>query len=114
MLVRAPHYGAGRVIYPGQKIHASVAFRKGEGYSPIADFWHGTEPMPFWHDILGTGPSGKFRRISAWRDHLEMDLFDLTNLPDVLARLGGKDITDGDASHILNRLYFLKSLSGSN
>ncbi|KZP32676.1 hypothetical protein FIBSPDRAFT_812252 [Athelia psychrophila] len=120
-LSRVPRLGSGRVIYPGQKIHASVAFKlsktydsEGEGYYPLAEFWRGTETMLYWHNILGTGPSGEFRRVPAWKDRLEMDLFDFTHLPGILAHLGDKDITDGDASHILNRIYFLTSLSESN
>lgn len=46
-----------------------------------------------------------------WQDHLEMDLFDFEGVSDMVARLADVDLTDGDASHILNRLYFIKFLS---
>jgi hypothetical protein len=72
VFTRVIHWGQGRLIKPGQLIHASVAFQK--GYTPKADL-----PPEWglkWHDILGKGEKEDLDWTNNLRHALELDLFD--------------------------------------
>ncbi|KAF7980227.1 hypothetical protein HWV62_39345 [Athelia sp. TMB] len=113
-----PHFGKSRAIYPGQKIHASVAF-KNTRYRPEAEFYPtpGARKKfpklpveyPDWHRLVGEGPDGAFRNAEDWIPRLEMDLFDLKAAPRIFTLLSGSLSVD-NTLHVLNRLGFLVSL----
>ncbi|KAJ6548693.1 hypothetical protein B0H19DRAFT_1265495 [Mycena capillaripes] len=75
-VVWSPHWFEGRRIKPGQKIHASVAFKK--GYTPEAIL---PENGKGWDDILEKGSKTEFSWTENLGDILEMDLFDLSKTP---------------------------------
>ncbi|KZP06348.1 hypothetical protein FIBSPDRAFT_902882 [Athelia psychrophila] len=102
-----PHQGRGRAIYPGQKIHASVAFID-NSYKPKAVFKHA--PTLDWTQVIGHGPSGEFLRHVDWTDRLELDLFDMNAAPEWIDILRKNDIFLGTALRILTRLDFMSSL----
>ncbi|KAJ7484542.1 hypothetical protein FB451DRAFT_1232827 [Mycena latifolia] len=92
-----PHLSKGRVIKPGQKIHASVAFIK--NYKPKAILPSKTTG---WKDILEKGSRLEHSWTTKLRDILEMDLFDLSNIKAL--------IEDAKFDHIsFDRLRFLSS-----
>lgn len=110
LLGRTPHKGKGRAIYPNQKIHASVAF-KAAGYKPKAVFRLEGATPPSWNKVIGQGQSGKFREaLNGWSGFLELDLFDLTAVPQMIENLQN-GVSENDTLHILNRLSFL-AISG--
>lgn len=111
MLFRRVHHGKGRAIYPGQKIHASVAF-KNRKYTPTAVFRGRPDPAPEWEELIGRGPTGAFRRADGWQGLLEMDLFDLDAAPinRAIDLLASGHLPSTNTLHILNRLGFLSSL----
>jgi hypothetical protein len=94
-LNRSPHLSKPRVIKPGQKIHASVAFIK--NYAPIAILRIGN-----WRDILGKGSRSEISWADGLRDILELDLFDLSNTQALI-----EDAPHDNTS--LDRLRFLSS-----
>lgn len=96
--------GKDRVIYSGQKIHMSVAFRNRE-YKPAAVF-HG-DPEMEWKSLIGQGPLGTFACADRWQGLLEVDLFDLK----AIELLSPGHLSDPDTLQILNRLGFLASFS---
>ncbi|KAJ6564867.1 hypothetical protein DFH09DRAFT_894391, partial [Mycena vulgaris] len=67
-----PHNGTGRVILPGQLIHASVAF-KGKTYEPRASI---SNSLFTWESLIDKGSLSDIGWAQAWESHLEMDLFD--------------------------------------
>jgi hypothetical protein len=75
--VRWPHMGKGRVIKPGQKIHASVAFI--QSYEPRATFSDDVEGGS-WLRILTQGRRDSIEWANEIKDLLELDLFDHTRL----------------------------------
>ena len=106
-----PHHGKGRAILPGQKIHASVAF-KSTGYTPKATFVS-HQFKPSWEELVGKGPSWNSDRSGAgnWAQYLEMDLFDYTAGSDAIMRLTDTSLAREDVLHILQRLDFM-AMSG--
>ncbi|KAJ6589856.1 hypothetical protein DFH09DRAFT_217728 [Mycena vulgaris] len=74
--IRHPHRSEGRVIKPGQKIHASVAFIK--NYQPKAIL---PPEAKGWHRILGKGRTDELSWTEDLQDIVEMDLFDLSKTP---------------------------------
>lgn len=110
---RQPHRGAGRAIQPGQKIHASVAFRD-RGYTPKAIFTGHRSRPPQWQNLIGDGPSGKYLKNRAWKKYLEMDLFDLRDTPKLISDLESVNIEDDDALRILHQLNFMAIPSECN
>ena len=73
--------GKGRVIKPGQKIHASVAFI--QGYEPRATFSDDVE-RGSWLRILTQGRPDRIDWANEIKDLLELDLFDHTRLKFIL------------------------------
>ncbi|EED84510.1 predicted protein [Postia placenta Mad-698-R] len=100
-----PHFGAHRFIYPGQKIHLSVAL-KGK-YRPAAQFvpslsWKSTTPT--WDDILGkTLDVSDNDWMDELRDHLELDLHDISKATVLIGALK----RNTDVSDSLDRLRIL-------
>ncbi len=68
------HWGEGRVIQPGQKIHASVAFCK-PTYRPKASLGDATS-LKDWGELVHAGGRGRIDWAKKWRDDLEMDICD--------------------------------------
>ncbi|KAJ7117544.1 hypothetical protein C8R44DRAFT_626670 [Mycena epipterygia] len=106
-VTRRPHLGKGRVIQPGQKIHASVAFIK--DYEPKATL---PEEANEWEDILEKGNTAEISWIRGLEDILELDLFDLSNMS-VLIRNAMSSDTEFNRLHFLTsiRMYWLTSLA---
>ncbi|KAF8870032.1 hypothetical protein BD779DRAFT_623270 [Infundibulicybe gibba] len=78
------HLASPRIIKPGQKIHASVAFA-GTKYRPKAKFQKvGSEN---WDNILGRGGVGSLEWAHALGDLLELDLFDHSDIPTIMSDL---------------------------
>ncbi|KZP29577.1 hypothetical protein FIBSPDRAFT_194422 [Athelia psychrophila] len=120
-MARNPHHAKSRAIYPGQKIHASVAF-KNPRYHPKAIFYptpgalkrpdvQAEVPILSWNQLVAEGPSGNFH--DDWKPRLEMDLFDLTAPSRAFPLLLG-DLSYINTLQVLNRLGFLAALSGAN
>ncbi|KAJ7117550.1 hypothetical protein C8R44DRAFT_790986 [Mycena epipterygia] len=99
-MTRRPHLGKGRVIQPGQKIHASVAFIK--DYQPKATL---PEETIEWEDILEKGNKDGISWIQGLEHILELDLFDLSP-KSVLQVIANAMSNDTD----LDRLDFLTSI----
>jgi hypothetical protein len=67
-----PHFGKGRIISPGQKVHASVLFR--HNYRPKASFWRNLQQWPeaiYFHvgndeQELLQSPQGPLAQTHAW------------------------------------------------
>jgi hypothetical protein len=76
--------GKGRVIKPGQKIHASVAFIR--NYEPRAVFSDGVEKGD-WLRILTKGRKDTVDWSNEIKDFLELDLFDHSRLKILLDNL---------------------------
>ncbi|KAJ7683886.1 hypothetical protein B0H17DRAFT_1073503, partial [Mycena rosella] len=112
-VTHAPHLGSGRIITPGQRIHASVAFKKPE-YHPRATFgWGGGIP---WPSFVGKDIDGDFEWPNEWRELLEMDLFDASFTVEAVQNLKsvwekGEDGEDSEAYYWIKRLSFI-ALSG--
>jgi hypothetical protein len=90
------------VIKAGQKIHASVAFKK--GYRPAAVF--STECHATWDIIIGKG-----EKTTAWWANpltsiLELDLFDHSAIPDIVKKLG-EEGSSQTKLELLCRLAFM-------
>ncbi|KAF8878555.1 hypothetical protein BD779DRAFT_1676817 [Infundibulicybe gibba] len=98
------HLAKPRIIQPGQKIHASVAF-VGDGYYPKAKFSKGIPNG--WDDIIGKGFIMAFEWTDALGDLLELDLFDHSSIPDIMDQLSnGQSHT---RAALLGRLIFMAS-----
>jgi hypothetical protein len=92
--------GQGRVIQPGQLIHASVAFKRGDRYTPKAEFPAGMKGKS-WEAIIGQGHKDDIGWADDLKDFLEMDLFDHSQAQSLIDDLSqGK----GNASDSLKRL----------
>ena len=92
----------GRVIKPGQKIHASVAFI--EDYKPKANFAEGMTQKT-WDDILGMGKQDQISWTKEIQEILEMDLFDHSNVKTIIDELE----LNMENSQLIGRLEFLAS-----
>ncbi|KAF7967978.1 hypothetical protein HWV62_32453 [Athelia sp. TMB] len=104
---RTLHNGRGRAIYPGQKIHASVAFMD-QHYKPKATFKHA--PTLDWTYVVGHGPSGHFLRYPEWNERLDLDLFDVNAGQEWMSILRRNEVCAGGALRLLTRLDFISSL----
>jgi hypothetical protein len=106
MICRRPHIGKGRAILPGQKIHASVAFR--QRYTPRATFVDNESNLS-WDGLVGTGTDWNFSPSlpGKWADFLEMDIYDYISGPYAITRLSDPDLSQTDVLHILTRLQFM-------
>lgn len=96
-----PHVAKGRVIKPGQMIHASVAFIN--NYKPKANLSQLTENG--WDDILRKGRPDRIDWADELEGLLEMDLFDYANV-DTIMELARSDMHNTLAT---GRLEFLAS-----
>lgn len=107
-----PHMGAHRIIYPGQKIHLSVALKR--KYLPKAQFhaYSSTAHSPAWSTILGkdldanegdTQDASKYGWMDDLGDILELDLFDITAIPELVKKLSQPQ----DSKVALDRLFVL-------
>lgn len=88
---------------PGQTIHASVCFID-KAYVPKAKF-HPDFPIRDWERIVGVGMLSDTAWADQIKDVLEMDLFDVFEVPQVLQKYmqeGGKKWSE--------RLEFMSSL----
>ena len=106
-ICRRPHRGKGRAILPGQKIHASLAF-KAKDYTPKASFIDDHSDLK-WEELIGEGLSWNFRGsgLANWEQHLEMDLFDYASGANAVATLADRNLTPEDIVHILRRITFI-------
>ena len=98
---RWPHLAGGRVVQPGQRIHASVAFAS-ESYYPKAQFSKGMADIK-WSDIVGKGDITDSGWISKFEHLLELDLFDLSATKDIIKKLH----ENPDQEDLFERLNFI-------
>ncbi|KAJ3476738.1 hypothetical protein NLI96_g10956 [Meripilus lineatus] len=101
-----PHMSKPRIIRANQKIHISTCFI--EGYEPLAKFERGTEVSL--EDIVGKGV-GKENRLD-WipnelKKYIETDLFDISQIPDILHDYCTTRIHPEGSKVQLERLGFL-------
>ncbi|KAJ7476102.1 hypothetical protein FB451DRAFT_1034201 [Mycena latifolia] len=122
-----PHNGRGRVILPGQVVHASVAFKgrdknvksnngkvedqklkkdKDEGgklkYTPKASLLNSDLE---WKDLVGKGKEDDISWAATWHLRLDLDLFDSSTARDVGQRL--VNAKDEKINHYLKRIPLL-------
>jgi hypothetical protein len=93
----------GRVIKPGQKIHASVPFIE-KNYKPKANFADGMTRKT-WDDILRKGKQDEISWAKEIEEILEMDLFDHSNVTTILNELE----LNLENFELIGRLEFLAS-----
>ena len=101
--LRWPHFAQGRVIKPGQKIHASVAFIY--NYVPkatLSTYGDGRD----WSHIVGKGKQNSTEWAAGIKDLLEMDLFDFSN-PRVIIQQVENDM---DNPFLTDGLLFMASI----
>ena len=96
-----PNLARGRVIQPGQKIHASVCFIGGD-YIPKARFSEDVTDID-WTRLVGIGKQDGFDWARPIEGILEMDLFDLSNVKVIVDEVR-RDLNNVD---FLGRLEFL-------
>jgi hypothetical protein len=106
--------GAGRVIVPGQLIHASVAF-KHKDYRPRATFLGNNNPLD-WASFVGQNiETSNLDWAAELRDQVEMDLFDASFTVEAIKELkavwGAEDTRAHEQEHWLMRLSSI-ALSG--
>ncbi|KAF7364544.1 hypothetical protein MVEN_00323400 [Mycena venus] len=112
-----PHFGEGRVILPGQHVHASVAFKKGKDedgnfkYKPKASLSLLGSDLK-WTSLVGLGKVEDISWATPWKQQLEMDLFDSSAARDVGRKLQNAT-SDQDVMHCLKRIPFL-ALTGES
>jgi len=98
-----PHLWKGRVIKKGQKIHASVAFKR--NYTPKAKFAHDVKQD--WSNILGKATPENLSWVGGMEDILEFDLFDHSNV-NVITTIN--EINRDTSNYpLIGRLKFLAS-----
>jgi len=90
------------VIKGGQKIHASVAFKK--GYRPAAVF--SPECHTTWDIIIGKGEKTSARWANSLTSILELDLFDHSAVPAIIKKLGEEGSSQAKLE-LLCRLTFM-------
>ena len=78
----SPHMGEGRSIKPGQKVHSSIAFGD-ESYHPKAIL----PQERCLYDLVGRGSRSSTEWVKGWEDLIEMDVFDLSLMLNVIAIL---------------------------
>lgn len=62
---------------------------------------------------MGKGQAGKLCNVDEWNDILELDLFDISLVPNFLDKLDEEKITQEDRTYLLDHLRFLRSLRES-
>ncbi|KAF7974640.1 hypothetical protein HWV62_11636, partial [Athelia sp. TMB] len=110
-ITRRPNRGRGRMMYPGQKIHASVAYGPA-GYTPRAVFIPDQQWPEKWEQLVGQGKSGALGSVASWRGCLDMDVFDINAAPTLVELIRIEGTSRGVAHHILKKLDFIASLQG--
>ena len=99
------HKGQGRKIKPGQKVHSSVAFCD-ERYHPSAIL----PDQGCLYELVGKGSRSNTEWVKGWEDLIEMDIFDLSLMSDVVEKL--KSGTKGGSSMWVYRLTAMTSTGG--
>ncbi|KAG8772758.1 hypothetical protein FRC15_002527, partial [Serendipita sp. 397] len=100
---RRLHKGKGRTIYPGQRIHASVAFCKAE-YKPKAILPRDRDHKWSWDKIVGKGEKEHTYWAREWGETLEMDMFNPEAAKEVLSKL---QLESGNRKLWLRRLTWM-------
>jgi hypothetical protein len=99
------HKGRGRKIKSGQKVHSSVAFCD-ERYHPRAILPNQRRL----YELVGKGSRSTGEWVKGWEDLIEMDIFDLASMSNVIERL--KSGTGGESSMWAYRLTAMTSTGG--
>ena len=102
--ISRPHLGGERTIVPGQKLHASLAFKPKE-YVPQASFSNEIAGGS-WNDLIGEGSMDNLNWADSWGTLLELDLFDYEGTIDDAAKKLGEVVHESH-SHIFHRLAFV-------
>ena len=97
------HKGRGRKIKSGQKVHSSVAFCN-ESYHPRAIL-----PEKCLYELIGKGSRSNTEWVKGWEDLIEMDIFDLSLMSNVIETL--KSGTEGSSIWV-HRLTAMTSTGG--
>lgn len=106
MVHRGWHRSAGRIIKPGQRVHASLCFIQGS-YIPNAKFHPDIACTGIkWEDIVGVGMLDNMKWVKGIEHILEMDLFDISGVPDMIQRY----MDESDPMEWGERLEFLASI----
>ena len=87
----------------GQRIHYSVAFKE-HNYKPEATF---AERAIKWESIVHTGNRKDMSWAERWTDLLEMGVFDLPLVAQIVGELRDGISSDSDLIHIMDRLSFI-------
>jgi hypothetical protein len=99
------HKGRGRKIKSGQKVHSSVAFCD-ESYHPRAIL----PEERCLYELVGKGSRSNTEWVTGWEDLIEMDIFDLSLMSNVIDAL--KSGTGGQSSMWAYRLTAMTSTGG--
>jgi hypothetical protein len=99
------HQGQGREIKSGQKVHSSVAFCN-ESYHPRAIL----SEQRCLDELVGKGSRSNREWVKGWEDLIEMDIFDLSLLSNVIEML--KSGKGGENSMWVYRLTAMTSTGG--
>ncbi|KAK7451066.1 hypothetical protein VKT23_012741, partial [Stygiomarasmius scandens] len=113
--IRLPHAGRGRVILEGQLIHASVAFKKSNEYTPGASL---NKDFNFkWNELIREVVEEELVSDISWMENkkfegvLEMDLFNGSLVNDSLVteliRSFHQESDFAEQTKLLNRLAFM-------
>lgn len=102
---RMPHMSQGRIIKPGQKVHASFCFMDPKGYTPKATFDPELAGKISWEKIIGVGRIDDTRWADEIEEFIEKDLFDVSCVPDLVR----KGIAEPENHDWGGRLVFLAS-----
>jgi hypothetical protein len=106
---RILHVGKGRKIVPGQKIHASVAFKE-RLYNPRAQAIS-SMPKIEWQSLVGTGKINDISWAQKWEEQLEMDIFDRSLVQEIVEELKQNGIKSKDLERSVDRLRFTALIS---
>jgi hypothetical protein len=99
------HQGQGREIKSGQKVHSSVAFCD-ESYHPRAIL----SEQRCLDELVGRGSRSNREWVKGWEDLIEMDIFDLSLMSNVIETL--KFGKGGESSMWAYRLTAMTSTGG--
>ncbi|KAF5337442.1 hypothetical protein D9758_017165 [Tetrapyrgos nigripes] len=106
---RRRHMSNGRVIVSGQKLHASLAFKKDRSYMPKATSVQLGNVLN-WSTLVGSGETDTIEWLSKWNDSeaipLEVDVFDRILVRNALGKL---EEDRSDLRLNLNYLYLAAS-----
>jgi len=99
------HKGQGRKIKSGQRVHSSVAFCD-ENYHPRAIL----PEQRCLYDLVGKGSRSNREWVEGWKDLIEMDIFDLSLMSNVIETL--KSGTGSGSTMWTYRLTAMTSTGG--